>query len=104
MNFYETIHNSCFDCGRPCEGVYASNRDEARSGGGRCKACAFPEPAPEPEPESGDIINATDAARKLAQKAGVDLGDVQAAMAEPGRVGQPDVAAYLKAIKPEGDQ
>lgn len=36
MRFYPNIVNTCNICGAPCQGVWARNEDEARSGGGVC--------------------------------------------------------------------
>lgn len=89
MQFFANIRNTCFECGTPCDGVYAPNRDVARSGGGVCERHAGTEPEP-------NELDATDAAVRFAKEAGVALRDVATWLDDDRRIGQPDVRAFLK--------
>lgn len=93
MEFFPRIVNTCCECGQPTTGVYAPNRDAARAGGGVCAECAG---VVEAGAEIKADVEATDAARRLAEEAGIALADVAAGL-EPGkRVAKTDVEAYLR--------
>jgi pyruvate/2-oxoglutarate dehydrogenase complex dihydrolipoamide acyltransferase (E2) component len=54
------------------------------------------EPVAEGETETEVEVEGTDAARRLAEDAGIDLADVAATLAPGKQVTKPDVEAYLR--------
>lgn len=48
------LPNTCWQCGeKPGETWFAEHEDAARSGKGRCRSCAFPEPEPDGQEPDG---------------------------------------------------
>jgi len=95
--FFPNITNTCCMCGELAKGVYAPHRDAALAGVVLCAGCADVEGLDDVEAVEAEVeVKASDAARKLADEAGITIADVAATL-EPGKqVTKPDVEAYLQ--------